>query len=295
LGVPAPPVASGPDGRYAAIVVSDLDGTLLDHGSRLSARNRACLEAMGHAGVLRVVATGRHFESAMRVIDRSFPIDVLAVASGAAIFVWPGARPWISHHLTSAEATEAASVLAEHGLDFMIHGPMAREQRVLAWRTGRPNPDFERRMQRYAGRAEPFTGVLAALPIAGLVAIQRPDQPSLAAVIARALPWLRVVRATSPLDRETPWIELLPKAAGKGQAAEWIRSQLGIDAAHTLAVGNDYNDEDLLAWGARACVTANAPEPLRRRHTVVADHGDDGFCEAASLWLDALVRPGRAV
>ena len=41
-----------------AMVVTDLDGTLLDTQARLGSANRQTLEQLGEAGSLRVIATG---------------------------------------------------------------------------------------------------------------------------------------------------------------------------------------------------------------------------------------------
>ena len=41
-----------------AMVVTDLDGTLLDASARLGGANRQALERLGETGSLRVVATG---------------------------------------------------------------------------------------------------------------------------------------------------------------------------------------------------------------------------------------------
>ena len=48
----------------SALVVTDLDGTLLDTGARLGDTNRRVLEQLGENGCLRVVATGRSLHSA---------------------------------------------------------------------------------------------------------------------------------------------------------------------------------------------------------------------------------------
>ena len=48
------------------------------------------------------------------------------------------------------------------------------------------------------------------------------------------------------------------------------------------AVGNDYNDADLLAWAAHAYVVDNAPRDLKALHTVVPSNDDDGFADVAA-------------
>ena len=70
-------------------VFTDLDGTLLGSDQQLSPANHDVLEVLGQQGILRVVVTGRSLFSCRRVLDRSFPIDLLVTSSGAGIFSFP--------------------------------------------------------------------------------------------------------------------------------------------------------------------------------------------------------------
>ena len=88
------------------------------------------------------------------------------------------------------------------------------------------------------------------------------------------------VLTTSPLDHRSRWIEIFPPAASKSLAAEWLRTRHGVDHDEVVAVGNDYNDRDLLEWARHAYVVANAAPSLRARYAVVASNDDEGFAEA---------------
>ena len=183
------------------MVVTDLDGTLLDGHSRLSERNRRMLDRLGRAGVVRVLATGRNLYSARRVIDEEFPIDYLIFSSGAAIAAWPSGEMLRAHHMASHQARLAAGVLMELGLDFMLHAPVPENHRFFYWRAGQPNPDFERRYQRYVEYAREWPDPLPEnLQASQLLAIEPADTPSRQDELERRLPGLEVIRATSPLD-----------------------------------------------------------------------------------------------
>ncbi len=52
--------------------------------------------------------------------------------------------------------------------------------------------------------------------------------------------------------------------------------------AEVVAVGNDYNDRDLLEWAEHAYVVANAAPPLKARYRVVASNDAQGFAEAVA-------------
>jgi hypothetical protein len=95
-----------------------------------------------------------------------------------------------------------------------------------------------------------------------------------------ALPAFQVIRTTSPLDGRSTWVEVFPAGVGKADAAAWLLEREGRGNTLSVAIGNDYNDLDLLEWADRAFVVSNAPAELRERYTAVASNDDGGFSEA---------------
>lgn len=264
-----------------ALVVTDLDGTLLDARGRLGAANRAALQSLGDAGSVRVVATGRSLHSADAVLDARFPIDYLVFSTGAGILDWRTRELLAAHELPIEHARQALAELLARELDFMVHLGIPDNHHFLYHRAGRENPDFERRRARYRDFARPLDGRdLAGLSVSQLLAIETPAGESHYESLVRALDHLNVVLTTSPLDHRSRWIEIFPPQASKSRAAEWLRERHGVDHEDVVAVGNDYNDRDLLAWARHAFVVANAAPPLRHGHRVVASNDDQGFAEA---------------
>jgi hydroxymethylpyrimidine pyrophosphatase-like HAD family hydrolase len=81
------------------------------------------------------------------------------------------------------------------------------------------------------------------------------------------------------------WLEVFPRHISKSQTSDWLVNLHQLQREQVLAVGNDYNDVDLLAWAGSACVVANAPSDLRQHYREVASHCQDGFSEAVEHWL----------
>ncbi len=271
------------------MLVTDLDGTLLDSRSALSATNRSALERLGAADVLRVVATGRSLYSAHAVIDSSFPIDYLVFSSGIGVVRWTDGELLAQHAMDPALALEATTLLTALGRDFMVHhgAPDTHRFHHSAVRSG--NPDFSRRIARYEGFGEPWLGrVPDGVTVSQLLAVEPPGMPSALERVRAALPALTVVRTTSPLDHASTWIEIFPGHVSKSQTCEWLRRRCGVALVDVVAVGNDHNDDDLLAWAPRAYVVANGVETLRERHAVVSSNDADGFAEVAADVLRAV-------
>jgi hydroxymethylpyrimidine pyrophosphatase-like HAD family hydrolase len=271
------------------MVVTDLDGTLLDSRGELSAVNRAALDALGTAGVLRVVATGRNLHSALGVLAGDTPIDYLVFASGAGIVQWPDRRLVHHHHLADAEALVAARALRALGLDFMLHAGVPDNHRFWFHRAGAPNPDFERRLRRYADHASPWPRTDPRGPFSQLLAVAVRDAAGIDPAtrheqLRRLLEPLHVIRTTSPLDHHSAWFEVFPGGVSKASGADWLARRHALTPEVVLAVGNDFNDLDLLAWAGHPRVVENAPVALRERYPTVAGNDADGFAVAVRAW-----------
>lgn len=266
-----------------AMVVTDLDGTLLDSRGSLGAANRSALERLGECGVLRVIATGRSLHSARLVVDADFPIDYLVFSSGVGIVRWPGDEPLVNHRMHAGEVHAAVAVLRARELDFMLHLGVPRNHHFYFHRTGAANADFERRCGRYRDFAEPLPERLPDDIVASqLLAIEPPGVESRYRELVRVLAGVNVVLTTSPLDHRSRWIEIFPAHVSKSRASEWLRARHGVAREAVVAVGNDHNDIDLLEWAGpdRAYVVANAAVELRSRFRLVASNDDQGFAEA---------------
>lgn len=282
--------------KGAGMFVSDLDGTLLTSDRRLAAVDVAALAELRRHGVRVVLATGRSEHSLARQLQllglarekASLPIDYLIFSTGAGVSLFSARTPLRSLTLSGAALAGALDLLDRLGIDYMVHRPIPHTAHFLFRRNGGDNPDFTRRLELYADFAQPFsrqaldsfggaTEVVAIVPAAG--------GHEKAARVAALLNECSVVKATSPLDGESLWIEIFAPTVSKSGAAAWLATRCGIAREEVCAVGNDYNDEDLLSWAGQAYVVGNAPLSLRRRFATVADNDHGGVAEAAARWL----------
>jgi hydroxymethylpyrimidine pyrophosphatase-like HAD family hydrolase len=278
------------------MVVTDLDGTLFQSDRRISARNLRTLEELGRLQVVRVVATGRNLYSARKLLDAAFPLDYLIFSSGAGIMDWRSQRLLWKNSLDRRELQAAFLALSRRGLDFMVHLPIPENHHFLYYASGRPNVDFAARCALYGEFARPGAptrpGAPAALSLSEacqLLAVEPEPGPAGASAypeLVRELPGLRVIRTTSPLDGRSCWIEVFSREVSKALAAAWVGREAGVDDKHVMAVGNDFNDLDLLAWAPRSFAVRGSPEELRNRFPVVdsGPAGESDFAEAVARW-----------
>jgi HAD superfamily hydrolase (TIGR01484 family) len=272
--------------HFSGMVVTDLDGTLLQANRRISETDVDTLRMLEEKGIIRVIATGRSPYSARGVLEDDFPVDYLVFSSGAGIIDWSQKRLLDAYSLSADEVKRAVSLLLQMQNDFMVHEPIPDNHFFSYHRSGRKNPDFDRRRELYRefATAVDFNEhhYRAACQI---IAVEPPGWGnSLEVTLRRLLGGLNVIRTTSPLDKQSVWIEIFPKGVSKAHASERIRQSYGIGSDRTLGVGNDYNDLDLLCWASKAFIVGAGPEELRSRFRLLEE--ENGFSQAVSLWME---------
>jgi hydroxymethylpyrimidine pyrophosphatase-like HAD family hydrolase len=104
--------------------------------------------------------------------------------------------------------------------------------------------------------------------------------------LSQKLPEVKCIRTTSPLDKETLWIEIFPKNVSKGHGVAWLCDYTQTDPTKTVGIGNDYNDLDLLDFTTQSFVVANAPDELQQQYSTCNSNTSCGFTDAIMKALD---------
>lgn len=285
--------------NYKGLFVVDLDGTLLTSERRIAQVDLKALSRLREMNYLVAIATGRSNYSFAQLIAKlgysgsasSLPFDYVIFSTGAGIMNFPGNTLLKSFSLSAEDVRCTADYLERSGLDYMIHRPVPHTRYFFYSSNGGNNPDFHTRLKMYGEFATPlspealdnFGGATQVLCIV-------PDDRGhdVAAEIAGTLKQCSVIKATSPLDGKSIWIEIFAPTVSKSQAVKWLVDTVGLQQNNICAVGNDYNDEDLLHWAGQSFIVANGPPSLKALFQGVASNDNGGVGEAVTRWLTAV-------
>lgn len=276
------------EGDVAGLFATDVDGTLLDGNLQIHESNLRALDALGRRGVVRVVATGRSVETARRVLPGVLPFDYLVFSSGAGICSWPDGNLLHENHMSPADARIVLSILRSESLSFMAQRPIPHNHQFF-YEAGAAHlqGDFYARLEAYKELACPLRQANEDFR-EGLsqFIITIPEDESLFQRLRGLFEKkVEVIRATSPFDGRSIWMELFPKGVSKGNGIEWLCDKLGVAREAVGVVGNDYNDLSMLRqFARRAYVVENSPQELREKFKVVASCEAGGMAQAASFW-----------
>jgi hypothetical protein len=68
---------------------------------------------------------------------------------------------------------------------------------------------------------------------------------------------------TEYLGRDLSILDLLPPGVSKGWALKRLAARLGVDRKETMAIGDNWNDVDMLEWAGQGVMMGNAAAELR--------------------------------
>lgn len=255
------------------LIVTDLDGSLLNSESKISEQDQKTLHMLGDKGVIRVVATGRNLFSTHKVIGDNPDIDFAIVSTGLGILDYQSRTFLKTQQLTKQEVQHIAALLISKKIDFMLHNILPDNHHVICYDARTGHPDFHLRWDWYKEFATDFYDIESLQEAAQFIGFLPHNSPQINEM-RMLLPDFHIVRTTSPITHRYDWMEIFPKNVSKGDALLWLCQRLNIDIADTLCLGNDYNDLDMLYAAGKSYVTQNAPAEIKEDFAVTASNNE---------------------
>lgn len=274
------------------LVVTDFDGTLLDDAKKISRENLEALDRLKKKGIRIAIATGRSLESFGRALDHlgidrpkeNLPLDYVLFSTGAGVMEFPSGNIIYKRSLSGKQTAQITRYFDRCKMDYMVHKAIPDTAHLLYKSHGSINRDFNTRLALYNTHARAltlFTNQFDFVTEALAILPQHEDMETVSR-IQKDLPDFSVIPATSPLDHTSLWIEVFHNAVSKSKTTAWLCRRLKIDADNVMAVGNDFNDLDLLTWAGKGVVVDNAPLMLKSRFETVKPNHRSGFADAVS-------------
>jgi hypothetical protein len=247
-----------------------MDGTLLPNVAQsMSERNARALRAAQSAGITVVIATGRRMAYTVPLLEGlGLRADTPLITSNGAVLRTLDGQPIDSCHMDALVARGLCGLLRPFGVLVFTFDRPGRGELVLE--------DLERVHGRIAlwveanrNSIEVFNPLELAFndgedPIQGMVAggISRMRE---AEQVLKASEWsgrCESARTEYPV-RDLSILDLLPRGVSKGWALEQLAGRLGVSRSETMAIGDNWNDVDMLEWAAQGVIMGNAAAELR--------------------------------
>lgn len=261
------------------LIVTDVDGTLLNSQHQLTERTEKALKAAIEQGVLVALATGKTRSSANDLIKRLGLKTPSIFVQGLVIAHPDGSE----QHLGTLDPKLLRRVLTfteERGFQSMAYSgrrilvrAMTAEARILTEQYHEPLPEV----------VGPLVNQLDDLPLNKVIFCGREPKH------ITALRWqlAHLVEGSARLTQALPdALELLPYGASKATALKVLLKDLKLNPEEVLAIGDGENDIEMIQLVGLGVAMGNANPKLKAvADAVVASNDADGVAEAVEKYV----------
>lgn len=248
------------------LVALDVDGTTITHEGEMREVVRDAVRAVADAGHHVTIATGRAIVGTLPILDRLSITSGYAVCANGAITIRldPGLEqgyeivesvtfdPAPVLTLLREHAPTAIVAVEEPGVGFKVSanfppGELDATERVVPWEELLATPVTRVTLREPNASPDEFLDLVSRAGLHG---------------VNYAVGW-------------SAWLDINPEGVSKASGLEEVRRTLKVEPMHTLAVGDQRNDLEMLVWAARGVAMGNAPDEVKAVADEVAGHVDD--------------------
>ncbi len=252
------------------LVAIDMDGTLLPTFSQqISSRNAQALKAAQEAGIVVAIATGRRQAYSAPIFDGlGLRADMPLLTSNGAVTRTLAGQPLDRSHMDAKVARALCGLLRPFGavvftFDHEGPGELVLEDleqthgRIALWvDTNRKSIAVVKPLEdALQDGNDPIQGMVAG----GLSKMRHAEKALKESSWNNACACIR----TEYPGRDLSILDLLPPGVSKGWALQRLAARLGINRKETMAIGDNWNDVDMLEWAGQSVMMGNAAQELR--------------------------------
>lgn len=253
------------------LVALDIDGTLVDYDGVLPASVRTAVRRVVDAGVPVVMSTGRSWMATQVIIDAlDLPPAMHVCSNGAVVVDYPPFT--LLRHVTFDPAPVIDRVVEE--TDAII----AVEEIGRGYRVSAAFPDGE----LYGDTVHESIDSLRSRPVSRVI-VRDPDGDDAEFIqLAHRLG----LHGVSYFVGWSCWLDIAPEGVDKAAGLDEVCGRYGIAPRDVLALGDGFNDVEMLRWAGRGVALGDAhPDVAAAADHVTGRFADGGTAEELSRWF----------
>jgi Cof subfamily protein (haloacid dehalogenase superfamily) len=262
----------------------DIDGTLLNPEFQISPADMAALRRAHAAGVEVVVVTGRRHTFALPIV-RQLGFDLWVISSNGAITRSLAGETFHRDMLPAPTCRRLCASMREFRGNTVLTFDTEAKGAIVLEHMNELNSSIQRWLEKnlqYIDFVIPIEDALTSDPVQAMFCgpISRMQQ-ALAALAASNLDHDITVLRTEYAVRDLSIVDVLNQGCSKGHALERWAGYRGIPRKEVMAIGDNYNDIEMLAFAGVPFIMGNAAQELRRDGWMVTLPNDQSGVAAA--------------
>lgn len=266
------------------LLAVDIDGTLLNSQFRVSQRDIDALRHAHQCGVEVILVTGRRHTFAMPMAAQ-LGFDLWLISSNGAVTRSSRGENFHCDLLPVETCLDLCSTMHDFRGNMVVTFDKETKGALVLERMDELTQSIQKWLEKnleYIDFVVPLENAMVTDPVqamfCGTIARMREALATLEGSAIRER--VTVLRTEYPL-RDLTIVDVLNKHCSKGHAVERWAMQRGISREQVMAIGDNYNDAEMLAYAGYPFIMGNACEELKARGWPVTLTSDECGVAAA--------------
>ena len=266
------------------LLAVDIDGTLLNPQFQISEADLAALRRAHQEEVEVVVVTGRRHTFALPIVQQ-LGFDLWLISSNGAVTRSLSGHTFHRDLLPAATCRKLCTAMQEFRGNTVLTFDIEGKGAVVLEHMDELNGSIRRWLEKnleYIDFVVPIEKSITSDPVQAMFCgpIARMHQALAALAVSGIENEITVLRTEYPV-RDLSIVDVLNQGCSKGHALERWAKYRGIPREQVMAIGDNYNDIEMLAFAGLPFIMGNASEELRGRGWEVTLPNDQNGVAAA--------------
>jgi Cof subfamily protein (haloacid dehalogenase superfamily) len=270
------------------LIAIDIDGTLLNPEFQISETDLASLQRAHAQGVEIILVTGRRHTFALPIAQQ-LGFDLWLISSNGAVTRSLAGETFHRDLLPEATCRELVRVMQEFRGQTVLTFDSADRGAIILERLDELEGSIKRWLEKnmqYIRFVVPIEDALTTDPVQVMFCGPVADMQRVLQVLESCGLAITVLRTEYP-GRDLSIVDVLNAGCSKGHALERWANFRGITPDQVMAVGDNYNDIEMLAFAGHPFIMGNASEELRSRGwKLTRSNAESGVSAAIEHVLD---------
>jgi len=270
------------------LIAADIDGTLLNSEFRISDLDLGALRRAHDAGIEVVLVTGRRHTFALP-IAQMLGFDIWVISSNGAITRSLAGETFHRDMLPLDTCRKLVLGMREFRGNTVLTFDTEAKGAIVIERMDELSASIQRWLEKNLNFIDfviPIEGALVTDPVQAMFCGPIPRMHKVLSEIDGLSLDVTVLRTEYPV-RDLSIVDVLNGGCSKGHALERWATHRGIPREEVMAIGDNYNDIEMLAFAGYPFIMGNASEELRGRGwNITLANDQNGVAAAIEQVLD---------
>jgi Cof subfamily protein (haloacid dehalogenase superfamily) len=269
------------------LFVADMDGTLLNDDKKLSDKNIQTIKKLQDFGIKFAVATGRH-DSMIKSYLKHLDLHVPVISCNGAIVREPFSdQIFLSQALPEEQSLQVIDICKERNADFHIYGHESifgeklNHKMLYYHNLNKTLPSEEQTKlvkvpdckDAVLNDSEPLYKFL-------IISDRNKD-------LLDIMDGLAKIEGLTACQSMPTLCDVMKEGVSKAFALQKLSESLGIMRKEIVAIGDQFNDIDLIEYAGLGIAVANAEDALKEKADIItiSNNNEDAVSEAIESFL----------